>query len=360
MERWNTVDVWMENRPTRKSVQGQIVDVTCYVEHAGFGSMHRECAERCAKAGLPLGFAVPEGDVYLFSGPGHLPLADVNKPLLPFVETTVHVSGYFFEQHPMKLLAAEKVETAPAQHTTEELAALYERSRARSKGRDDGQTVIRDVATAMGGATTIRRVEDVVLESSMILSSGQSDHRGDARTDIRYPDKIRSALRLPSSGPVIQGYDGRSAWLQADAQIVDLPPTMGDEMGRLVFVTAGLGLVREALEARAEVELAQQTSPRGLAVEWRRQADRVLLVIDPATHLLSSAAYRAISPQGSADVEVLWSDYRAVDGITVPWRTIVYRNERKYSDSNLKSIRFNAHPLPSVFVKPAAPGPSTP
>ena len=357
MQPWSIRDLWMENRAQQKTVEGQLIDMTCYVEHAGFGDAHRACALACAKSGMPMGLVDKHGALYLISGAGHVPLAEVNKALLSHLESTVTITGYFFEQHDVKLGAAERIEKASQQLTDADVQELYDGRKDRAAG--DGAALIAAAAQAMGGAPALTGIEDIVLETSIVLSSGQGDHRGDAKTRIVYPNKIRTDLSLPVAGNMVQGYDGSSAWLQGDSQVVDLPPTMADEMARLALVSAGLGLVREVLEGRADVralDVAPRGNRTGKVVEWRRNADRAILTIDANTHFLSSVVYRSVSPQeGTADVEVVLSDYRSVDGVTIPWRTTVYRNERQYSDSTLKRARFNTGIASSAFDKPTTP-----
>ncbi|MGD9762784.1 MAG: hypothetical protein AB7V27_03620 [Candidatus Binatia bacterium] len=47
------------------TVSGEIVDLACYLSKGSKGKRHKQCAELCAKKGLPIGVLTDTGDVYL-------------------------------------------------------------------------------------------------------------------------------------------------------------------------------------------------------------------------------------------------------------------------------------------------------
>ena len=47
------------------AVQGEILDLTCYLHKGSKGRRHRACAEMCAEKGLPIGVLTDADEVYL-------------------------------------------------------------------------------------------------------------------------------------------------------------------------------------------------------------------------------------------------------------------------------------------------------
>ena len=47
------------------TVQGEILDMSCYVAHEAKGPEHAGCAKRCVKGGQPMGLLAEDGTVYL-------------------------------------------------------------------------------------------------------------------------------------------------------------------------------------------------------------------------------------------------------------------------------------------------------
>ena len=46
-------------------MNGEVVDLACYLSKGLKGRRHKQCAELCAKKGLPIGVLTDAGDVYL-------------------------------------------------------------------------------------------------------------------------------------------------------------------------------------------------------------------------------------------------------------------------------------------------------
>jgi hypothetical protein len=118
-------DLWTGSRPVHKTVEGNLIDLNCYVEHAGVGERHTRCARICAQQGMPLALLDTAGRLYLVSGPGHVDPRTLNAPLLDLLERTVHVTGLFFEHEDVKLVAIERAVPAVRQAPLEDVLRRY-------------------------------------------------------------------------------------------------------------------------------------------------------------------------------------------------------------------------------------------
>lgn len=47
------------------SVQGEVLDLSCYMGHGGQGEGHAGCAAKCLKGGQPMGLLGTDGTVYM-------------------------------------------------------------------------------------------------------------------------------------------------------------------------------------------------------------------------------------------------------------------------------------------------------
>jgi len=47
------------------TVQGEIVDLACYLSKGSKGPSHRVCAQKCAERGIPIGVLTDDGHVFL-------------------------------------------------------------------------------------------------------------------------------------------------------------------------------------------------------------------------------------------------------------------------------------------------------
>ncbi len=73
-----------------------------------------------------------------------------------------------------------------------------------------------------------------------------------------------------------------------------------------------------------------------------KQGNAVKLVIDPATGLVSKEVYRMPAGRGApADVEEVYSDWREVDGVKLPFKIELYQGGQRTVEVNVEEIKLN-------------------
>ena len=71
------------------TVKGEVLDMTCYLDHGAKGEKHAQCASTCISSGLPVGLKGEDGKTYLLVG-DHKPL---NSTLADQAGKTITVKG---------------------------------------------------------------------------------------------------------------------------------------------------------------------------------------------------------------------------------------------------------------------------
>ncbi len=71
------------------TVTGEVVDMSCYIDHGATGEKHAACAKKCIASGLPAGIKASDGKTYLVIG-DHKPL---NSELADDAAKTITVKG---------------------------------------------------------------------------------------------------------------------------------------------------------------------------------------------------------------------------------------------------------------------------
>src|SRR5919109_1053998 len=71
------------------TVTGEVVDMSCYIDHGATGEKHAGCAKKCIASGLPVGIKANDGKTYLVIG-DHKP---ANSELADLAAKTVTVKG---------------------------------------------------------------------------------------------------------------------------------------------------------------------------------------------------------------------------------------------------------------------------
>src|SRR5947208_11772946 len=68
---------------------GEVLDMSCYIDHGAMGEKHAACAKKCIASGLPVGIKASDGKTYLRIG-DHKPL---NSELADDAAKTITVKG---------------------------------------------------------------------------------------------------------------------------------------------------------------------------------------------------------------------------------------------------------------------------
>lgn len=79
------------------SLTGEIIDISCYLQVGKHGDKHKDCGQKCARHGQPIGLLTEDGDVYTLIDEEHDPRRDgfteVRKELIEHMAEVVKVHG---------------------------------------------------------------------------------------------------------------------------------------------------------------------------------------------------------------------------------------------------------------------------
>lgn len=92
------------------TMQGEIVDMGCYLDHEASGKDHQSCAQKCLGNGMPMGLLTKDGTLYLLTQ-SHDNLDPFNQAKQWAAEQVV-VTGPQMERHGMKAIEVEQVKLA--------------------------------------------------------------------------------------------------------------------------------------------------------------------------------------------------------------------------------------------------------
>ena len=91
-----------------RTVVGEVVDVSCYMQLGKRGEAHIPCGTDCVKNGAPIGVVDAKNELYMVMAEEHDPRRYGNialkEAMLPFMAKTVQVSGMVTEREGVKTL----------------------------------------------------------------------------------------------------------------------------------------------------------------------------------------------------------------------------------------------------------------
>lgn len=99
----------MSKNKSEKSttIQGEVIDMACYMTKGQHGAAHADCAQMCINNGLPVGLLEKNGHVLLCMTANHKP---ANSLLVQYAAKEVKVTGTVYKKGGMDMLAVDKVE----------------------------------------------------------------------------------------------------------------------------------------------------------------------------------------------------------------------------------------------------------
>jgi hypothetical protein len=93
---------------TPTTVVGEIIDLSCYLQVGKHGEKHRDCGQKCARNGQPVGLLAADGGVYMLIDEEHDPrrdgLTDFRKSAIEHMAQVVTVNGTLTEVEGQKAL----------------------------------------------------------------------------------------------------------------------------------------------------------------------------------------------------------------------------------------------------------------
>jgi hypothetical protein len=93
-------------------ITGEVIETQCYITGltgSGKGTVHKECAIRSAKAGIPLAILEDKSNIVYLAGQTKKAQSGAYDLLLPFIAEKVKVSGRLFEKGGLKFLLINKI-----------------------------------------------------------------------------------------------------------------------------------------------------------------------------------------------------------------------------------------------------------
>ena len=96
-----------EGAPKEQTVQGELVDLACYLDHGARGEKHKPCATSCAQNNLPIGLLDKRGQLFLVIDKDHKPM---NAALADKMASTVKATGKVVSRNGVKMIEVSKIE----------------------------------------------------------------------------------------------------------------------------------------------------------------------------------------------------------------------------------------------------------
>jgi zinc protease len=210
------------------------------------------------------------------------------------------------------------------------------------------------VVAAKGGLDALKKVRTVVAEADTTFHMEQGPLVSRTTTYVAYPDKFRVEATV-AGAKVVQVYNAGTAWVEDPGGVHDAPPGMRDDFAASVRRDM-MPLLIAAAEGRLRVRQLPDEGADGQALRvLELSGDQLLpvkLYVSPA-NLIVRQAFSATGPDGRAiNAEEVFSDYRRIDGLHVPFKADVRRSGRVILSRALVDVALNRPLDDTLFTRP--------
>ena len=200
---------------------------------------------------------------------------------------------------------------------------------------------------AAGGSKVLSKIQTMTLEGT--FTNPADGKSGTYTFDTKLPNRYYSELVVGDKN-VIEAYNGKSAWHQTAAG--ELATLLGQEGLQLeaassYYNSRFLNLKKNKL-ALAFVGNAQVHGKDALQIEVTTPTGvKRQVFFDPQTHLI----VKEVRALGGANEEIFYDDYRAVDGIKMPYKIELHRGSDIYA-VDITRVAINGTVGERVFAFP--------
>ncbi len=232
--------------------------------------------------------------------------------------------------------------------------AAWAQTPAGAQQPESAQEILARAVDAAGGRAAFQRIRNFRVRTESMIYQPQTRLKLVVTETVELPDKTRQVMEL-TGGERIQVLNGEKSWKSLNGEISGLSEAEKREMQRGLFRDTISLFRRQSWDdlniAYLDREVLGDQANHVVQVA-QKQGDFFRLYIDSKTYLISKKAYHGAPEVGLALLEEIYSDYREVDGIKLPFRTEVRANGRKFIESRVLNVEFNLDLPEDFFLKP--------
>ena len=216
-----------------------------------------------------------------------------------------------------------------------------------------GKDILKKSLAAMGG-NALLGIKDIVITAKQVQVTPMGEFTLDAQMQIVRPNKMAMQMKTPM-GEMQMVFDGVNAWMKGPMGTRDLPGSQREE-----FQKQTIGDVHYVLQNFDKPDFIPQYlrdetidgKPVNIVIVRYAPLNYAMrLFVDAQSGLVIKKIARGMTQSGPGDIEEVFSDYRAADGVQFPFKTVATSDSKKVSEVTITSIKVNGGVKEEVFKK---------
>ena len=215
--------------------------------------------------------------------------------------------------------------------------------------------ILTKAVKAHGGIEKLAAVENLVIETNNTMTTPAGVMAMQVRMYLIYPDKFRQDVSTPQ-GQFSVVYDGEAAYISSAMGIQPLPPEAIKSLKDSVFRDPIHLLVHLTQSENINIHFAGSEevagSPVSVLVTEQPSGEMLKIFISEETHYIVKLDFRETEQGVTLNKENIYSDFRDVEGIRIPFGFVQKIDGNPYIDSRNTDVKFNIEIDETLFERP--------
>ncbi len=218
-----------------------------------------------------------------------------------------------------------------------------------------GREILKKVIEAAGGVEAFGKIDNFRIKTESKIFGQRSTIELVVSETVQLPDKTKQVFEL-ATGKRIQVLTGETGWSKTGETVTDLSNAEKREMKRGLFRDTINLFKRFADKALSMQYLGNEVVKKDtlfILTINNNSGEFFKLYVNSKTYFIVKKSYHGGGPEMAilATLEEIYSDYREVDGLKIPFHTVVKANGKKFIESSVVEVKFNLDLGEGFFVK---------
>jgi len=208
-----------------------------------------------------------------------------------------------------------------------------------------GKELLQRVQQALGGADKLAAVKDLQIHAEVQVFTPGAAMKVKQTTSFIAPSTVRQDNELPFMKQSVYS-DGKTGWLAGIQGVQTLTPPVQKQIHG------------EAFRQLASLAMSDRDADRTVNYEGdgvleisSKDGESVRLTVDEKTGIPVKLAYKQSAGEGGSAVEEVFSDWREVDGIRLPFQWTVMQGAKKFAGATVSDYKINSGLTPETLGK---------
>ena len=195
----------------------------------------------------------------------------------------------------------------------------------------------------LGGLDAFERIQAIQEKGQAILVTPQGEVGIGLVRTMAFPDRYRVVMDHPQ-GQMVQIMNGGQVWLVTPMGSQPAPPSVKENLVNNIWQDLTY-LYRQSDQEGLQVQYLGSEDINGIPTEVillsPPDVRSFRLFFDASTMLPIKRSSQNMTPNGPAETEEFLSDYRKIDGILLPFKTLIISNGQKVGETTVTEVIIN-------------------